>query len=294
LLLGINESKTSTPYDCGTLYPGVNGNLGGAPNGNVNFTVVNSQGVARDIGTGLNPFYGAAAIVVDDVFTNQDPEFVILFGANRAILLWCEMEFLDVAYSVVGGEINIMDSNRSSSVASYALSGPIASQTSRISQLLWFSAEMNAVSDNSTLFSSLFSKDLSRITMALNSGIVIKSSTTSESLRTPLLASRIPKAPLFAFIVTLSLYVILNAIFILMLASILVFQPKDQFGSRITPRQLDIVKARLHDPLSVVHECFGVGTQSVGKEMFQDITDGVLRIASLAGETGKALVLEHD
>lgn len=295
--LGLTRTEVSTPYDCGTLYPGVKGDLGAYPEGNVNLTVFNPQGGSTNIGTGLNPFHAAvAAVVVNIEFTTLDPEFVFPFGGNSAILLWCEMEFLDVAYSRVGGEISVVDSNRSSSITSFALSGPIASQASGIPELLWFSAETDAVSYDSKLFSTLFSKDLSRITMALNSGILINSSSTTESLRTTLLVSRIPKAPFLAFIVAALLYLLFNVILILIVLSLFIFQTKDKFRVPITARQLDIVKARLHDPLGVVQECFGARDHPPGIkaiEMFpEDKTDGRLRIAVSTDETRKIIVLE--
>jgi len=300
---GLNESEASTLYNCGNLYPNITGNLGSARDGFLNFTVVNPvvnpQILGTPLGTGLNPFGAAVAIMVDSIISAPDLEFVGLVGSPvddlYGILLWWEMEFLDVAYSAVEGEISIVDSNRSSNITSYALSGPIASQALPISRFLWCSADIDAVSGNSTLFASLFSKDLSRITMAMNSGTVIRSSTTSETLSTTLLTSRIPKAPLFAFVVTLSLYFLFNAIFILILMRLFIFQNKDKFGSPITAGQLDIVKVRLHDPLAVVQECSRVGDHPRGleaKEIFQDATDGVLRVASSTEQTGKIIVLE--
>src|SRR5579862_6941416 len=203
--LGKGESGTITPYDCGSLYPGVSGALGNAQYGFFNLSI--SDDTAR-YGTTLNPFNASVGIVVDtatspDAATSPDDdvEWFTPMEGNSAILLWCEMEFFNIIYTVIGGQTNIAYMSPASALETYPLSGPLAVAdgafgVSSMWQPLWMAAEIDAVAGNSTGFANLLSKDISRIALGMTAGIMIQSPSLSQSLRQNILAARLPIAPL--------------------------------------------------------------------------------------------------
>ena len=148
------------------IYPGVSGSAA-----LFNLTVISpTTGTSLRFGTALNPFHASVSIIVDtltisvgDNLTNTGPtpdsEFVSPVHGNFAILLWCEIEVLDIQYQVVGGNASIVQINLSSNITTWPLSGAISLQVSTISDPLWLAAEIDAVSGNSTTFSNLFEND---------------------------------------------------------------------------------------------------------------------------------------
>ena len=288
---GEGKFGASTPYNCRDLYPNVRGDLGGV----FNLTIVSPEGDWKPKGTGLNPFHASVSILVDTALAGDDSEFITPVHGNRAILLWCEFEIRDVVYSVANGDITIAKSSKASNITTYPLSGPLGSQVSSMSQTLWLSAEIDAFSGNSTEFSLLFSKDISRITMGIAAGILVNSPTLTETIRTSVLAARVPKAPMAALVAILLAYFLLNISFVFICLCLI--GSKDSAGFRITTQELDIIKARLHDPLGVIQECFGNGDRRLpgvtAKQMFEDAADGVLRVRPLRDMSGKAIVLER-
>ena len=229
-----------------------------------------------------NPSSVAVAMIIDSIPPSQkglDGFAGIYTGSRTGGLLWCEIEVLDIVYSVVKGQYAVLQSNRSADdVAFDVLSVLYAAHNwnaPSVLQPLWLAAEVDAVSANSntSLFTSLFAKDLSRITIGLSAGILTPSATLEESVRTATVVARLPKSPLFMFVGTMLLFTLLS----LTLAALSVLPS----GSRVDPRELKTVQGRLVDHFGIVQECFGdssLAVHTTAQKMFRDPKDPVLRV----------------
>jgi hypothetical protein len=256
-----------------------------------NLTIIGPQGQLRPLGTGLNPFNIFIEATIDTPERGiQDPEFVAQMQGTQAILLWCEIEALDIVFSMGINPPTILQANRSSNATTYALSSVLGSsnQFPAVSQPLWLAAEMAAISSNSTLFASQFASQLSRIAIGLGAGVVASASTLSEATQSTMLVSRLPKAPLFTLVVAFLSYGLISKV----IAISIVFTRKGRF---MTSQDIEIVKNRLVDPVGIVQEHFGDAAlvTETEEKMFHDDTDGVIRVLQ-AEERGieKAMLLE--
>jgi hypothetical protein len=273
-------ASPSSPYDCGNLYPGVSnpGSTGyGFSSIWFNLTIVSPEGMRIALGTGINPYHVFIQATIDTPPRETlDPEFVPQQQGTHAILLWCEIEVLDVTFSIVSGQPKILETKQSSNMTTYAFSSILGSsaQFPTVAQPLWLAAEMDAISGNSTIFSGLFANDMSRIGVGLGAGVLNKSPTLTEALHTSTLVSRLPKAPLFSLVVSFFLYTLVSIYLVLST----LFTSK---GTSVNSNETEIVKNRLADPLGIVQESFGdasLVTQITAAKMFHDDSDGVLRV----------------
>lgn len=267
-------------YDCKNKYPGVRSDNSfsyGFSSIWFNLTLVGSEGVKPALGTGNNPFNIFIEATIDTPARGlQDPEFVAQAEGTQAILLWCEIEVLDVAFSMGVDVPGILHTNQSSNATTYAISSIFASSPKfpAVSQSLWLAAEMAAMSGNSSAYANQLARQLSIVGIGLGAGAMASASTLSEVTHTYSLVSRLPKAPLFTLVCSFLLYALTCAAIAL---SILFTRKSHQ----MTANEIEIVKARLADPLGIVQEHFGdaalIGETNV-KQMFYDERDRVLRV----------------
>ena len=245
-----------TPYDCGSLYPGVqnNGSSGFFEVG-MNLTIVSPEGDNENFGTYRNPFQAAVEITVDTlrpIKVQNDSEFVAPVEGNIAILLWCEVVVLDVMYSISGGEVKILQQNHSSNITTFPFSATIgaANGNPAIQQPLWLAAELDATSGNSSKFADLFSADMSRIGIAMAAGLLNESATLAESNQASVFVSRLPKPPLYLLVGSLFSYALLSI-------SIAIFASPGWKIKDNDNNDVEVIQERLADPLGIVQECFG-------------------------------------
>ena len=289
-------SGAATPYDCGSLYPGVSGSAGNAASAFLNLTMIDTtNGTTEIFGTHSNPFYASVAATVDTANNSTDPDFVIPVHGNRAILLWCDMRFLDIVYIVVGGNVRIVWSGLAPTNTAHQLSAALATGVQSMKWPLWLAAEMDAVSGNASVFADLFALDLSKITMAIAAGVMVKTPTAFEAKRESAIVSRLPKGPLVALVTSLLLF------FLLSLTAILVTLLTElRTGNVITTVGLhDLVKSRLCDPLGIVQECFGDARRAPSvnaEEMFKEgsMRDAVIRVVNPNEGRNKVLAIASE
>ena len=295
--LGVNEFGAGTPYDCGSTYPGVSG--AAVP---FNLTPISPEGKQLTFATVYNPFNVVVNALLDspDNANISDPEFITPVHGDRTILLWCDVEVLDVHYSMVNQSLSIISTEITDNATALPIVAALVIQLDTISYPLWVAAEVDAVSGDSQIFSRLFANDISRIGVGFGAGIMTNSSSTQESRRISFFVSKLPKAPLFTLTVSLLLYTVLALFF----GALNIFRQSSfgmicyykRDGKIINVNQLEVVQSRLVEPLSVVQEVFGMSKCLRGltaNEMFRDETDGVLAVRFLQRyETGKSIVLE--
>lgn len=273
----------SAAYNCGTQYPGVltsGRETYGFNSVWFNLTIVGSDGRARPLGTGMNPFNVFVEATIDTPARGiQDPEFVAQNEGTQAILLWCEIEVLDITFSMGVGPPSILQTNQSSNATTFALSSVLGSSADfpAVSQPLWLAAEMAAISSNSTIYASQFASQLSRTAIGLGAGVVSSASTLSEVTQTSALVSRLPKAPLFTLVGSFLLYGLTSTA----IAISILFTRK---GQLMTSQDVEVVKNRIADPVGIVQEHFGEAAlvmETNGKKMFHDDRDGVIRVLAV-------------
>lgn len=136
-------------------------------------------------------------------------------------------------------------------------------------------AEVDGVAGDSGIFASLFTKDVSsRIGIGFVAGIMNNSFTIKEVIRNQAVVSRLPKGPLFMFVVSLLLY----AVFALVIVILNCFSRRE---CSIIPSDLKVVQKILSDPGALVHEVFGEDKNVEvvsARKIFLDQGDGTLRV----------------
>ena len=217
--------------------------------------------------TPQNPAPVALTIVVDTVDAHDD-EFVPFSrttSSSTAIMLWCELNVLDVTYEMSAGKASILSVNQTSAMITWSLLSYLNAadlwQVQSVTQPLWLAAEMDAISGNSTQFADSFAEDFSRIMIGLAAGIMTNASTLEETSRTMSLVSRLPKAPLYLFIISSFLLTVLSVVLVLL---------SIQFGSSEIRSLVMAVQARLTDPVALIQETYGNDTIMDGKESLDD------------------------
>jgi hypothetical protein len=133
----------------------------------------------------------------------------------------------------------------------------------------------------------LLSREISRIALGMAAGVMIGTQSSSLSIRQNLVAARLPIAPLTSLLAGLGCQALIIGLSIVASwISIL----RDKSGSRISSYDLDLAQALLSKPLAIVHEEYGARPAALkGKDMFNDETDGILRVTRRVNGTSENL-----
>lgn len=211
----------STPYNC---TPNYHGDLTMLDTSElvlpypISLTFFKDADLNRPIGYNYsefgNPFYFGAAALLSTLGTTpglgesssigNDPEIVRPVHGGYAWVLGCSLTVYDLEYTWVN-QVLASSTLKSSNTSIAAIFGAAFSGT-WASSYLTNAATISTFSNDSSNLANKFSIQVSQIASAMTAGIMIDQPSHAQQQRDSILATRLPKAPLFTLLALNLLY----------------------------------------------------------------------------------------
>ncbi|PVF91376.1 hypothetical protein CPB86DRAFT_878555 [Serendipita vermifera] len=254
------KSGASTPYAC-IRRPEFRGDMTYVPSGSSLMSNFNESGTRTvglsntDLGAWSQPLELGIAALLQSTGDSNDPQIIHTVHNAMAILLWCEMNILNVTYlhhPHHADRIQLLSYELTNPNDTFTISGPIYKGfgTRFIDPITVGSA----ISTNATHYANVYAQQLSRVALALAAGITIPSTSLVDYIsKGDLRGSQVSLIPFTIFLSSFFMFII-SVLCIGILAKTRAPMLKDGKGRDV--HAVSLAQMRLTNTAPIIYEMF--------------------------------------